>query len=560
MQNLAVILLQIVSETSAPSLISHISYFLARGVFSSRKARRNTMWLLLPPLFLLFVVRKTSAQPEQPRITMPVCSSSGLPIWPGPDPNNPGPFPIEICEEGEEPSCYKRTYTSMEEIDNLITQYVDLGDWPDFLPETVVVTGGSRGIGNAIACYFASLDASKVISLSSSPPDPTHRCAGVDFIELDLEKNENHKWGQVLESLGSRSVDLLLLNAGRDGVGSLKDTTEGDFEKILRSNVLGNHNVWQRLHGRLREDFSVVLAVSSTAAEEPRFFFKRASYALTKQLLKNLVLSYAVEDEFFHPRTYYGVVLQGDAKTSFGLKAHIPLVNYKDQECRNDFLAYGAFANRYLQTYGMELAEGPGTVTEWYHKIFGLFGLIDTANTQTPGTVLRSMIPQTFSVAQDTSIDEQFLDTSIYNNRYFRPEATNFCYSVATWSPLYEYFSNSCPFFPCGEDQCCEGFEFIANFLDPRVESCPASDLAAPLEAPRGQSKPRRKKAKKAPAKKAAKKKATGGTKKKKTKAKKNGDKVRPKCRGEGRPCNGKKATCCNSRCVGPRGMKICRD
>ena len=61
-----------------------------------------------------------------------------------------------------------------------------------YVPKTMVVTGGSRGIGHSVACYMAekqdllNIADSKVISLSAR--DPEVECDGVTYFRFDISK------------------------------------------------------------------------------------------------------------------------------------------------------------------------------------------------------------------------------------------------------------------------------------------------------------------------------------------------------------------------------------
>lgn len=227
---------------------------------------------------------------------------------------------------------------------------------PGRSPKTaVVVVGGSTGIGRILACHFAE-QGSTVISLASTLPeqnDPVSAidCAAADSIydfPYDITKSSrNSRRGSrrrggnihlsvIMRQLNIDYIDLLLLNAGRDQLGALRDWEASDMQRAYMNNVFGLHDVWSDARGCLNPNGAVVLGVSSVAAET-RFLSRRYIYHMTKHALKDLIHGYAVEERDTQPNTRYAVVLQNDAKTNFALKRGEP----QRSKCDNEFELFG---------------------------------------------------------------------------------------------------------------------------------------------------------------------------------------------------------------------------
>ena len=82
---------------------------------------------------------------------------------------------------------------------------------------TVVVTGGKRGIGAAIAAHFGS---DNVIPLASADLDVTDEAAVAAFFE-------------------GREVDVLVNNAGVSSAAPLARTTLDDWNRQIAVNATG---------------------------------------------------------------------------------------------------------------------------------------------------------------------------------------------------------------------------------------------------------------------------------------------------------------------------------
>ena len=110
--------------------------------------------------------------------------------------------------------------------------------------KVALITGGSRGIGAAIARRFAEEGAKIVISYASSPQAAeavvaTAREAGAEAEAIKADSSDS---GQV-ESLVQQTVkrfgrlDILVNNAGIFAGGSLEDSSDEDFQKTIDVNV-----------------------------------------------------------------------------------------------------------------------------------------------------------------------------------------------------------------------------------------------------------------------------------------------------------------------------------
>jgi 2-deoxy-D-gluconate 3-dehydrogenase len=112
-----------------------------------------------------------------------------------------------------------------------------------FENRVVVVTGSSRGIGQAIAVSFAR-EGAKVLGIARSDQGETTsrvRATGGEFIPLAFDagqgtqKNAADMMAKILEQAGR--IDVLVNNAGTIRRSPAVEFSEGDWNEVLRTNL-----------------------------------------------------------------------------------------------------------------------------------------------------------------------------------------------------------------------------------------------------------------------------------------------------------------------------------
>ena len=117
--------------------------------------------------------------------------------------------------------------------------------------KSAFITGGSKGIGRAVAMRLAKDGAFVIISYASDKKGADSTVQSIlskggraVAIQGDVSRVYNVKkmFGEVMKAMkdnGFKTLDILVNNAGVYPMGTLEDTTEEDFEKTFAINVKG---------------------------------------------------------------------------------------------------------------------------------------------------------------------------------------------------------------------------------------------------------------------------------------------------------------------------------
>ena len=182
--------------------------------------------------------------------------------------------------------------------------------------KNVLVTGGSSGIGQAIAIRFGAVEGSNVaINYRSSLEDAEHTAeaiqAGIDhcmntlddanvktaLIQADVSKEEDVKrmFATAIEELGG--IDILINNAGFQIAGDSDEISVAQFERVIRTNLVGSFMAAQQAiqHFLAEDKPGVIINISSVhqIIPKPRFVGYSASKGGMQNLTRTLALEYA---------------------------------------------------------------------------------------------------------------------------------------------------------------------------------------------------------------------------------------------------------------------------
>lgn len=171
----------------------------------------------------------------------------------------------------------------------------------EFKNKNIVITGGTKGIGFAIAQNFVQQDANViVVARDCSNVDEIFKnnAQKIMFFSADIsEKEQLSDFVQFVDSKWDR-IDILINNVGTNIRKVTKDVDFDDYEKIMNTNLSSGFHLTRMLYPKLKVAVtSSVVFVSSVAGITA---IKTGSvYAMTKaainQLVKNLTIEWASE-------------------------------------------------------------------------------------------------------------------------------------------------------------------------------------------------------------------------------------------------------------------------
>lgn len=130
-------------------------------------------------------------------------------------------------------------------------------------PRTVLVTGGSRGIGLACARSFVAAGHKVAVTFSSTPVDEP----GVLAVKCDVTDPDQVEAAvsQVEEQLGP--VEVLVANAGVNRDGLLVRMSEADFAAVIDTNLTATWRLAKRtIPKMMKARWGRIVVVSSVGA------------------------------------------------------------------------------------------------------------------------------------------------------------------------------------------------------------------------------------------------------------------------------------------------------
>lgn len=132
------------------------------------------------------------------------------------------------------------------------------------MSRSVLVTGGNRGIGLAIARVFAEAGDKVAITYRSGEPPQELASLGVLAVRCDITDSEQveQAYKEIEDKHGA--VEVLVANAGITKDTLLMRMSEEDFASVVDTNLTGTFRVVKRANrGMLRAKKGRVVLISS---------------------------------------------------------------------------------------------------------------------------------------------------------------------------------------------------------------------------------------------------------------------------------------------------------
>lgn len=167
--------------------------------------------------------------------------------------------------------------------------------------KTALVTGGSRGIGRAIAERLGTEGARVAVHYGNDKDAAEDTVSAIENAggdafalraELGIEGDAEDPWAAFDEHTGNAGLDILVNNAGTIVSAGIENTTAADFDRIFAINVKAPFFVIQQALPRLR-DGGRIINLSSNVARG--VFPDVLAYAMTKSAIETLTRSVALD-------------------------------------------------------------------------------------------------------------------------------------------------------------------------------------------------------------------------------------------------------------------------
>jgi NAD(P)-dependent dehydrogenase (short-subunit alcohol dehydrogenase family) len=195
----------------------------------------------------------------------------------------------------------------------------------DFTGRTVLVTGGTKGVGRAIAERFLRAGATVVITAGAEPDEPVRHGASVAvFTPADLrEPDQAAAAVAVAVEAGGGRLDTVVNNAGGAPPADAATASPRFSESILKLNLLAPLHVSQAANAimQAQDDGGSIVNIGSVSGIRPSP--GSAAYGASKAGLVGLTQSLAVE---WAPKVRLNLVTGGLIRTE---QAHL---FYGDEE------------------------------------------------------------------------------------------------------------------------------------------------------------------------------------------------------------------------------------
>ena len=154
----------------------------------------------------------------------------------------------------------------------------------DFTNKTVVVTGGTRGVGAAIVQLFQECNAEIIATgtnldnlkrLNEKSSDKRTKYTHLDFISYDSVQN----FLGYIEKLGR--IDVLINNAGVNKIDSIHEISENDWDWMNEVNLRGPFLITRSVSKIMKKQgYGKIVNIASVFSIVSRA--KRAAYSTTK--------------------------------------------------------------------------------------------------------------------------------------------------------------------------------------------------------------------------------------------------------------------------------------
>ncbi|WP_440880121.1 SDR family NAD(P)-dependent oxidoreductase [Tenacibaculum sp. C7A-26P2] len=189
----------------------------------------------------------------------------------------------------------------------------------DFNNKTVLIIGGSSGIGLETAKQFIKLNATVIITgsnknklISAQKNIAIQNEHNISYVKVDITKKESiYELKKKLEN-NHTAIDILIITAGIGKFGEIDEISEKDYDLVMNTNVKGTFFSLSALKSLIKKGGNIVLTSS---------FLTKQSLPLTsvltasKAAIESFTKIFAKEFSEFNIRV--NAISPGSVKTGF---------------------------------------------------------------------------------------------------------------------------------------------------------------------------------------------------------------------------------------------------
>lgn len=165
----------------------------------------------------------------------------------------------------------------------------------EFKDKVVIVTGGSRGIGKAIAVKLAETGAKVTVTYKNSIESAEFDAAGIKHVQCDASVTADVQAFVDTVVKDNGRVDILVNNAGLTKDGLLMRMSEADWDAVLNTNAKGVFNFTKAVCRQMISqkqgkiiNISSVVGITGNAGQANYAASKAAVIGFTKSIAKEL--------------------------------------------------------------------------------------------------------------------------------------------------------------------------------------------------------------------------------------------------------------------------------
>jgi acetoacetyl-CoA reductase len=165
-----------------------------------------------------------------------------------------------------------------------------------------LVTGGTRGIGSAIAQHLKQLDYSVAASYVHNDDAASEfaRSTGIAIFKFDASEFKQCQEGiRMIEADMTQPVDILVNNAGITRDGFLHKMSESQWQSVIDANLSSCFNMCRMVVEGMRErDYGRIVNISSMNAQSGQM--GQVNYAASKAGILGFTKALALESASHH--------------------------------------------------------------------------------------------------------------------------------------------------------------------------------------------------------------------------------------------------------------------